>query len=148
MFYPDIAEIGCAKIKTKSFLPPQAPPLIIKQTPPRLSLSNKIRPASHYQTKSTHPSYEEQADCLIIPLQAFCHISSLPLQASCYIFFFLTPSGFLLYFFLPYPIRLLATFPSSYPFTLPAVSPFTKNFWQEMKTMRIGSRLKTDRANT
>ena len=105
-------------------------------------------PAYHYQTKSTHPSYEEQADCLIIPLQAFCHISSLPLQASCYIFFFLTPSGFLLYFFLPYPIRLLAIFTSSYPFTLPAVSPFTKNFWQEMKTMRIGSRLKTDRANT
>ena len=105
-------------------------------------------PASHYQTKSDHPSYKEQADCLIIPLQAFCHISSLPLQASCYIFFFLTPSGFLLYFFLPYPIRLLAIFTSSYPFTLPAVSPFTKNFWQEMKTMRIGSRLKTDRANT
>ena len=94
-------------------------------------------PASHYQTKSAHPSYEEQADCLILPL-----------QASCYIFFFLTPSGFLLYFFLPYPIRLLAIFTSSYPFTLPAVSPFTKNFWQEMKTMRIGSRLKTDRANT
>lgn len=114
------------------------PPLIIKQ----------IRPASHYQTKSAHPSYEEQADCLIIPLQAFCHISSLPLQASCYIFFFLTPSGFLLYFFLPYPIRLLAIFTSSYPFTLPAVSPSTKNFWQEMKTMRIGSRLKTDRTNT
>jgi len=91
------------------------PPLIIKQ----------IRPASHYQTKSAHPSYDEQADCLILPL-----------QASCYISFFIIPSGFLLYFFLPYP------------FTLPAVSPFTKNFWQEMKTMRIGSRLKTDRANT
>ena len=94
-------------------------------------------PAYHYQTKSAHPSYEEQADCLILAL-----------QASCYISFSLTSSGFWLYFLLPYPIRLLAIFPSSYPFTLPAVSPFTKNFWQEMKTMRIGSRLKTDRANT
>lgn len=67
--------------------------LIVKQNPPRLSLSNK----------SAHPSYEEQADCLILPLQASCYISSslalrllaiflssLSPQASCYISFFLS----------------------------------------------------------
>ena len=97
-------------------------------------------PASHYQTKSAHPSYEEQADCLIIPLQAFCHISSLPLQASCYIFFFLTPSGFLLYFFLPYLFRLLAIFTSSLPhkascyiyFFLSLYTSGGKSFYKEL----------------
>lgn len=37
---------------------------------------------------------------------------------------------------------------ASYPFTLPAVKPCTKNFWQEMKTIKIGIRLSTDSANT
>lgn len=35
-----------------------------------------------------------------------------------------------------------------YPLTLPVVSPATKNFWQKIKTNRIGSKLKTDKANT
>ena len=91
-------------------------------------------PAYHYQTKSTPPLIIKQNPPIL-------HMKNRRI-----VLFY--PSGFLLYFFLPYLFRLLATFPSSYPFTLPAVSPFTKNFWQEMKTMRIGSRLKTDRANT
>ena len=141
MFYPDIAEIGCTKIKTKSFLPPQAPPLIIKQNPPILHMKNR-------RIVLLYP-FRLFAIFLPYPFRLLATFSSsLPLQAFCYISFFLTSSGFLLYLLLPYPIRLLAIFTSSYPFTLPAVSPFTKNFWQEMKTMRIGSRLKTDRTNT
>lgn len=86
-------------------------------------------PASHYQTKSAHPSYEEQADCLIIPLQAFCYIS-----------FFLSPSDFLLYFFLPYLFRLLAIFTSSLPhkascyiyFFLSLYTSGGKSFYKEL----------------
>ena len=36
----------------------------------------------------------------------------------------------------------------NYPFTLPAVNPCTKNFWQETNTIRIGTKLSTERANT
>lgn len=35
-----------------------------------------------------------------------------------------------------------------YPFTLPAVSPCTKNFWQVMNTMITGTSVSTDMANT
>ena len=41
---------------------------------------------------------------------------------------------------------LLATI--SYPFTLPAVSPCTKNFWQRMKISTTGISVSTDMANT
>lgn len=102
-------------------------------------------PASHYQTNPPLPLIIKQNPpilhmknrriVLFYPFGLLAiFLSSLPLQASGYI----SSLAF----------RLLAIFTSSYPFTLPAVSPFTKNFWQEMKTMRIGSRLKTDRANT
>lgn len=43
-------------------------------------------------------------------------------------------------------IALLATI--SYPFTLPAVSPCTKNFWQRMKISTTGISVSTDMANT
>ncbi len=35
-----------------------------------------------------------------------------------------------------------------YPFTLPAVSPCTKNFWQIMNTATTGTSVSTDMANT
>ena len=50
-----------------------------------------LSPASHYQTKSAHPSYEEQADCLILSLRLLAIFPSfLPHKASCYIPFFLS----------------------------------------------------------
>ena len=83
MFYPDIAEIGCAKIKTKSFLPPQAPPLIIKQNPPILHMKNR-------RIVLLYP-FRLFAIFLPYPFRLLATFSSsLPLQASCYISFFLS----------------------------------------------------------
>ena len=36
----------------------------------------------------------------------------------------------------------------NYPFTLPAVNPCTKNFWQNMKISTTGMSVSTDMANT
>lgn len=48
--------------------------------------------------------------------------------------------------FLFFDIFLINT--KYHPFTLPVVSPATKNFWQKINTSSMGSKLNTDRANT
>ena len=72
----------------------------------------------------------------------FLLLISVPFTKYCFLFYVLKPSIF---------IECLYLSPLSfhyYPFTPPVVNPATKNFWQEIKTIKIGIRLNTDSAKT